>query len=333
MGTEIDLNIKNLTISWGKIEIFDNYFWLFDNFIFQRKTNDNSFENQLALSTNLKNVKFRMDHLGWSLKETQAVFDSTLGNAQCKFDLVLNFNILKRVIQNADLNKLNNDYLRNKNYDYGFSDWLKNTIEQDPEYQALVNHYIDQLPNLTDSSNGAELNDNVLSSETDFHFGPEKELEINLEEFLRSLDPNIVLRIFCEKDSNSDLELNWFCYDLIANGWATEDEIKYIDPRFYRIEHNKLYGKLQRYAIVVDGVDDTIQGMDNWLKAKGIKVFRKDYIKMKRNNKFNCHYTAPTFIRNTIDHPENELNSFENEDLINSVNVMLHIIKINNSSC
>lgn len=88
-----------------------------------------------------------------------------------------------------------------------------------------------------------------------------------------------------------------------------------------------MYGRLQKYAVITDGILGSVTAMDQWLEYRGLNK-NVEYIKESfTGNTTAISYTLPIFIRNIIHHPENERNTFSDEDLMSPVNMMLEIIK------
>lgn len=79
--------------------------------------------------------------------------------------------------------------------------------------------------------------------------------------------------------------------------------------------HNELYGSIQEIKQF-----DSINNMDNYLLQKGIPQ-NKNWIKISGGNPLPpVSYTLPTYIRNSIHHPENTLNTkYTFEELSGSI--------------
>lgn len=310
MGTIITLNINKLGIDWGKNNYYNAHSWLYENKKFQIKYDDyNYHDGALAISNNLNNIKFRLNHLGYSLDETKKKFDKILTSWKHTHDFVLSFDILKRIVLNIDLEVLTDRKIFAASEDYwmtSFYDWLSTKIEEDTEYIKLKREYIANLTN----------NEEYFDALNDF--------------FLEKIDRYIILRLFCENEKNLSYELNWFCHDIIESGWASIEDINVFDDKNFIIEHNKLFGKMQKYAVVHEQINSSVTAMDEWLVSKGVskttKYVREDFHGRVKS----INYTLPTFVRNVVHHPENTRNRFSDSDLMESVNIMLEIVKNNN---
>lgn len=72
----------------------------------------------------------------------------------------------------------------------------------------------------------------------------------SVDDFLiESLDPYTLLRLFCENSENLKYNIEWQYIDIIESGWASYQDIEEFDKKDFIIDHNKLYGELQLYAI------------------------------------------------------------------------------------
>lgn len=313
MGTIISLNVNNLTIDWGKNHLYSAHSWLYNSRVFQMKYDDfNYYDGALAFSDSLANIKFRLDNLGYSLREVERIFNQQIDIWKKNHDCILNFELFKDIVVNINLeyisDKLIFGNMNNQEFD-NFYSWLATSTEENEKYIELKKIYMT----------------NVGIDESDFFDG--------LDDFyLIKLDRYILLRLLCENDENLKYELNWFCYDLIESGWTTLEDINFFDDKNFIIQHNKLYGKLQKYAISQAKIGRTIKDMDDWFCTNGIEKEVKYIRENLRGNLSEERYTLPTFIRNVVHHPENENNNFSDADLMNSVNCMLEIIKKNNIS-
>ncbi|MFS9179984.1 HEPN/Toprim-associated domain-containing protein [Streptococcus sp.] len=311
MGTIIELCANNLTLDWGKNNYYKAHSWLFseDDRFEEKFTNYNFYNGGLAIFDNLENVKFRLNNLGYSLDETKKRLEDQI-------------NIWRRVHVFPEITQLIMNYISSINLDdmtdltiqeeskcFGEDDvyhWLAKKIEADPIYITEKNKLIANLENSEDYFDDIE------------------------GFFFEKLDRYIFLRLLCENQFNLDKELKWFCHDIIESGWASKEDIQYFDNKYFVIEHNKLYGKLNRYAIKQDKIDDKVSQFDSWLRRKGLPQNRNyQRENLSTDTLTPIRYTTPTFIRNIIHHPENTNNTFNDGDLKESINSMLGLIKQN----
>lgn len=96
--------------------------------------------------------------------------------------------------------------------------------------------------------------------------------------------------------------------------------------------HNELYGLIQAKAIDEDNNNYYEDSFDKWLKDKGIEQDRPYKRLTKDGSIKNELKTLPTLIRNIIHHPENNNNSYNNEELKESINQLRKICKILSSN-
>lgn len=92
--------------------------------------------------------------------------------------------------------------------------------------------------------------------------------------------------------------------------------------------HNELYGFLQEKASVEDDKNEKEKDFENWLLAKGCTK-TKSWIRIKKGIAQPPYSTTlQTFIRNSIHHPENTLNSkYTSGELKTSIIKMMDIAK------
>ena len=105
-------------------------------------------------------------------------------------------------------------------------------------------------------------------------------------------------------------------------------EIKYSIFDLYTTDyHALLYGYIQQNLICDDNgqliVDPSVNKTDKWLKDKG--MIPKHYTKTYSNGDTYNYKTLSTYIRNCIDHPDDE-HSFTTDELMESTNKMIDII-------
>ncbi|GAA4695809.1 hypothetical protein APR04_002609 [Promicromonospora umidemergens] len=80
------------------------------------------------------------------------------------------------------------------------------------------------------------------------------------DNFIRTLDIGIALRVLADRDENLPLPLRWHHQDLIDGGWASLEDVTDIDRRDTIINHTMLVGRLQDHVGV-----HTVSGFDAWL--------------------------------------------------------------------
>ncbi|KXT72208.1 hypothetical protein SGODD07_00780 [Streptococcus gordonii] len=118
-------------------------------------------------------------------------------------------------------------------------------------------------------------------------------------------------------------ELNFF-----GVSSPTIGEINYTAFGVNSVEfHNELYGFIQAKAIDEDEKNYFEKEFEKWLVDKGVAQ-KKDYNRLLKNGEVQQEQkTLPTFIRNIIHHPENPHNSYTIENLEESIESLLNIIK------
>lgn len=134
-----------------------------------------------------------------------------------------------------------------------------------------------------------------------------------------------------EKDENGNNELqnDSQTLSLFGDSSPTWGEINYFAFDVLSVEfHNELYGFLQAKAIDKDQDNYFEKNFDQWLVGEGF-VADKNYIRLKKDGTTDDNKrTLPTYIRNLIHHPENDLNKkYTNEELKNSTEKMIELLK------
>ena len=142
--------------------------------------------------------------------------------------------------------------------------------------------------------------------------------------FKNCLNKGIGLKVF-KRDSHNKIVVN----DANAAGWGklpwspSWGEINYHAFGLATVEfHNELYGFLQESKQQFKQTD-----FDSYLETKGIPRDRV-WIKLANGNRQHSeNVTLPTYIRNSIHHPENTANpNFTPKDLEESINQMLNLL-------
>lgn len=295
--------INKTCIDWGKNNYFQKHSWLFppnSKKKIQYEYADNVSESKEGYSANLTKIKFRLDNLGYSFVETKDKYENQLASWNRVNNLNLPFEYLLEIINEIDLNLVSDNYIFNlEDSPDDFRGYLYSIIERDDKFKKM----------------------NTLDSmeECDSYY--------SLENFLiEVLDVYILVRLFCESNKNLKFDLEWQYFDIIESGWASYQDIEEFDKKEFIINHNKLYGELQRYAIGKHSKYYSEKEFNNWLINKGVDE-KKYYLKLLKNNTTQKMYvTLPVYIRNVIHHPENTNNSFSDEELNLSITKMLEIL-------
>lgn len=298
MGTEILLKVNDLTVNYGKNEYYKIHYWLFRDF---EKINidvkySNGIQNEEVYCSCLKDIKFRMNNLGYSWDETKERYDEALTLWNRTWDLNLPFELLIKIIFSIDIKIINDNYLFEiDKWEHGIASYLEYLCEEDLEFNK---YNIEDLDSFT-----------------------------NVVEFLSNLNSYILIRIFCEKEENLDFPLRWYYFEHMNNGWSTIDDIESYDKNEFIIQHNILYGKIQETKLRDDRKYYRENELNKWFISMGIRN-DKTYKRVLSDGTIrNEKKTLPVYIRNIIHHPENAHNSFNPKELLDSVNLMLDILK------
>ena len=137
--------------------------------------------------------------------------------------------------------------------------------------------------------------------------------------------------IIFEKDENGNnrLQNDSETLSLFGNSSPTWGEINYFAFDVLSVEfHNELYGFLQAKAIDKYQNNCYEKNFDQWLVNKGFDA-NKTYNRQNNNGTIESNKrTLPTYIRNLIHHPENNLNEkYTNEELKISTEKMIKLLQ------
>ena len=109
MGTPITLSLKGINIDYGTNRYWNSHHWLFPQMstteIEYRYAND-SVEFKPGFQTTVDEARFRLSHLGYSLEETRAKFDSAVSRWNRTADLRLSFGDFHRALTSIDFDTL-----------------------------------------------------------------------------------------------------------------------------------------------------------------------------------------------------------------------------------
>ncbi|MEP7194337.1 MAG: HEPN/Toprim-associated domain-containing protein [Actinomycetota bacterium] len=144
-----------------------------------------------------------------------------------------------------------------------------------------------------------------------------------LEDFIiERLDFNLVLRVLADRGQNRELPLRWHHQDLIDSGWASLEDLTELDRQAFIVNHTMLFGRLQDYSGA-----RTVTAFDNWLAQQGLARATL-YTQIRPDGKVTRDTrTLPTAVRNKIHHPENPYNALSDDDLRESVELLLRIAR------
>ncbi|MDG3142500.1 AAA family ATPase [Streptococcus suis] len=138
------------------------------------------------------------------------------------------------------------------------------------------------------------------------------------------------INIFSKNDEGVNSVSDKRELNLFGVSSPTIGEINYTAFGVNSVEfHNELYGFIQAKAIDEDEKNYFEKEFEKWLVDKGVAQ-NKDYYRLLKNGDVQQEQkTLPTSIRNIIHHPENPHNSYTIENLEESIESLLNIIKNN----
>lgn len=98
------------------------------------------------------------------------------------------------------------------------------------------------------------------------------------------------------------------------------EDLTDIDRLTYMVNHTMLVGRLQDYAN-----ETTVSGFDGWLADRGLSRGTL-YTRIRQNGTTVQETTTlPSAVRNMIHHPENPNNALSDDDLRESVELLLRV--------
>ncbi|CYU25715.1 AAA family ATPase [Streptococcus suis] len=136
------------------------------------------------------------------------------------------------------------------------------------------------------------------------------------------------INIFSKKDDGVSSVSDKRELNLFGSSSPTIGEINYTAFGVNSVEfHNELYGFIQAKAIDEDEQNYFENEFDKWLVTKGI-LQDKNYNRLNKNGSIISQpKTLPTLIRNVIHHPENQHNSYTIQELNQSTELLLDVLK------
>jgi hypothetical protein len=109
----------------------------------------------------------------------------------------------------------------------------------------------------------------------------------------------------------------------VDSGWASFDDLTDIDRQTFIVNHTMLVGRLQDHTGAT-----TVSAFDNWLAHYGLPR-ATPYSRIKPDGTVTHETTTlPTAVRNMIHHPENPHNALSDDNLRESVELLLGIAKL-----
>ena len=194
MGSFITLNIGEFEIDWGKNYMYRDYSKLFhptDKKNIRYYYADDIVEEKIGFSKKLKDVKSRLELLGYSIHNLQIIYKNHLDDWP-EYDSPINvsFEELRSIFSNISIQEYK-DNIEKAGYNISSEDMLDSILESKLFAPLCV-----------------DLNDDDIS-----YFNA----------FFENLDVLYFLRLFMENPENLNLDLEWRTADVIESGYAAEN--------------------------------------------------------------------------------------------------------------
>lgn len=146
---------------------------------------------------------------------------------------------------------------------------------------------------------------------------------------LRSFDDSLHQLFIFSKDSAGNSAKPVSALNLFGTSSPTWGEINYYAYNMPTVEfHNELFGFVQAKATTIDANNEREPSFDNFLNSQGIA---QDQIWIRQQGGAalpGVNRTIQTYIRNTIHHPENGLNSpFTDDQLRQSTEALITVLQ------
>lgn len=289
MGTMITLSLNDVPVDYGKNHYWTSHAWLFPTdsdsdvpYIYA----DNLIETKSGLSASLGEVRFRMDHLGYSLDETQDRYNYELERWNRTYALRLPFERFLSAVTSIDFSEI--------------------TQEDQASFEYALSTLLLQILESTDPQN-----EDYDDEEGEFS---------NIEDFVRERIPvHVLVRCLAERPTSLQLPLTWAYHDLVENGWEERSTLMEIDRTQSTLDLIRLYGRLQDQAGC-----HSIAAFDQWLASQGVPLDTA-YLEQKPNGTKLRQLTLPSAVRNMIHHPENRNQILTDAQLGQAVELLLQV--------
>lgn len=290
VGTMIILSLNQVPVDYGKNHYWTSHAWLFppgSNQGVPYAYADDVVKIQPGLSAPLEQVRFRMDHLGYSLAETRDLYNAELERWNRTYALRLPFDHLLAAV--ASINFAALTQLAQADFDYELPVLLLRTLEStDPQ------------------------DDDCDDEEAEFS---------GIEDFVRERIPvHVLVRCLAERPDNLGLPLTWGYQDLVENGWEDRSTLMEIDRAQSTLNLIRLYGRLQEQAGC-----HFIADFDQWLASRGVPRDTL-YIEQKPSGTKPKTLTLPSAVRNMIHHPENRTQILTDSQLEQAIELLLQVV-------
>ncbi|QKF58415.1 HEPN/Toprim-associated domain-containing protein [Aliarcobacter lanthieri] len=218
MGTEISLNIGELSVSWSKNSMGIDHGVIFQeenripvksdyiNYDYDKEQNQNLTSIEMAFSIELKTIVPRLELLGFTLKSIKKEYNDLVKNWKEEYQFleeegrklnVMSFDEFCLFIKKYPIKNLDNTYT---SYDYNDIKKIRKRFEYIPTIKCLP--YEDFI----EKDAYSELN--------------------YFEGLISFLHPYSLLRILAECSSNLSEKVIWQYGPLVEAGWAKEEDFK-----------------------------------------------------------------------------------------------------------
>lgn len=257
MGSYINLGINKLDVDWGKNCNFANHSKLFQKKDFEIEVPyyyaDNIIEYKKGAKKTLREIKGRLDLLGYDLKSLKKIYNKYCETYELYNSISINITFKEYflLIKNIDITKVDNiNILEDSSDKYDLKNYFSKEILENKEILLKLEQIVEKI----------------------------KKMDLyefcGIGSFINNMDPYITLRILAENPKNLDFSVEWRYEDVIENGWVKrEDVIQKLD------ESNKI-------LIVTEGSTDSfvIKKTINELYPSISDFF--DFIDMEKNYPF-----------------------------------------------
>ncbi len=194
MGSIITLGISNFEIDWGKNHYFNNHSKLFlpsDKKHSDYYYADNIVEKKNAYCRKLKDVKKRLELLGYTLISIRKKFKQHLDSYPEYYPPIpIDFDTFVKIVRQIDISKITRD---NGYGDYDFGEYVTSVIFKIPESNSF--------------------------SKLD------RSTQIDLGMFFENMDSYITLYLLAGNPNNDEYDVIWRYYDIVEGGYISEEDV------------------------------------------------------------------------------------------------------------
>ena len=207
MGSYITLDIGKLQVDWGKNSNFFDHSPLFRpsdvREIPYLYANDVVIEQE-GYARKLSRISRRLDLLGYDYISAESMYKrAALEYMDSGFAITLPFDLYRNAVKKIDISKPDSSKMESVD----FSDrrslglYVAKCVLDQPEIKTHP---------CAEVISGRE----VCGTPSDA-----------TEYFLQGLNPYIILRLLADNPVNADVELYWYYYDVVYNGWVEREQI------------------------------------------------------------------------------------------------------------